>query len=285
MTRFPDRPRLIDGGFRSVADGPGTPPRSVGLSRAARLREPREVDRREVASLFVSREVTMLQTVAGMAETGRWEIAMRERSARKERLEPGDAGGGRYVNRKGEEYFLFEGRTKTGKPKYFCSRKEAAKGDRLAEMPADYEWRESPQDAVVSVRKQRETLISDGEQAAVAEAIRSLAELSTFFVDIDGPALIVYLPDRDPGDVDRLMQLLGVPLSESMGSWTAAHGRYSPTYRFELVDREQRLFTIERWCYRSWVDGWRLLSSGAPLSRHLEKYVPHLGQESYFDLM
>ena len=51
-----------------------------------------------------------------------------------------------YTNRKGDRYFVFEGRTKTGKPKYFASRKETSdKGKRLDEVPESYEIAEAPE--------------------------------------------------------------------------------------------------------------------------------------------
>lgn len=58
-----------------------------------------------------------------------------------------------YVNRMEVRYFLHVGKTKTGKPKYFCSRKAPAAP--LEEMPEGYEWWENPEQGNVSVRKSR----------------------------------------------------------------------------------------------------------------------------------
>jgi hypothetical protein len=41
-----------------------------------------------------------------------------------------------YTNRKGHRYFVFEGKTKTGKPKYFASRRATSdKAVRLDKLP------------------------------------------------------------------------------------------------------------------------------------------------------
>jgi hypothetical protein len=42
-----------------------------------------------------------------------------------------------YVNRRGETYYLLQGKTKTGKPKYYVSRNPD--GIRVGEMPQGYE--------------------------------------------------------------------------------------------------------------------------------------------------
>ena len=54
--------------------------------------------------------------------------------------------------------------------------------------------------------------------------------------------------------------------------------------RFELLDAEQRLFHVERWCFRSSHDGWIHLAGPASLSDLVERYVEHLGEESFYEL-
>src|SRR5437899_2787853 len=46
-----------------------------------------------------------------------------------------------YVNRRGERYYLLQGKTKTGKPKYYVSRK--AEGVPVEQMPEGYELHEN----------------------------------------------------------------------------------------------------------------------------------------------
>ena len=67
-----------------------------------------------------------------------------------------------YVNRRGERYYLLQGKTKTGKPKYYVSRK--AGGVPVEHMPEGYEFYEEPDRGIVAVRKIRPTNITTQER-------------------------------------------------------------------------------------------------------------------------
>jgi hypothetical protein len=51
--------------------------------------------------------------------------------------------------------------------------------------------------------------------------------------------------------------------------------------RFTLRDPHTWLFSLERWCNRSEVDGWLTLADPQPLPLLLETYIPHLDSESF----
>ena len=69
-----------------------------------------------------------------------------------------------YINRKGQIYYLHQGTTKTGKPKYFFSMKQAAQ--QVDTIPEGFEIYENP-NAQVFLRKIQPKLISDEEIAIV----------------------------------------------------------------------------------------------------------------------
>lgn len=54
-----------------------------------------------------------------------------------------------YCNRVGKRYFLREGKTKTGKPRYFFSSKLEGKGEAVHSMQEGYEIYEHPENAQV----------------------------------------------------------------------------------------------------------------------------------------
>ncbi|MEX2358764.1 MAG: hypothetical protein WEE51_10560, partial [Pirellulaceae bacterium] len=60
---------------------------------------------------------------------------------------------------------------------------------------------------------------------------------------------------------------------------------YSPMLRFTLEDTNKRLFSVERWCFRGAIDDWIFVDRPAPLAKQIKKYVRHLGQESFFELI
>ena len=73
-------------------------------------------------------------------------------------------------------------------------------------------------------------------------------------------------------------------LSETIDRWQR-RGSFSPAFRFVLRDREANIFSVQRWCYRGSIDGWTYDLARGDLATLVEKYVPHLGKESFFDLM
>lgn len=191
-----------------------------------------------------------------------------------------------YTNRRGDRYFVYEGRTKTGKPKYFCSRKAGGVG--VAALPPDFEIYEHPQSGLVSVRKIRPTRVLDGEVEFLAEQIRKLAGINHFRIDRSGDRLVVYVCDRDPDAATSLLEKMFGTFgahAQANRDWIAGHAHYSPTYRFTLMCESDRLFCLDRWCYRSSVDGWLPLAPGRSLDELAADYLPHLGQESYFELI
>ncbi len=64
--------------------------------------------------------------------------------------------------------------------------------------------------------------------------------------------------------------------------------RYMKVMRFTLVDEKNRTFRVQRWCFRGsidrWIDLWESRSEGK-LSALVKRFCPHIGQESFFELM
>jgi hypothetical protein len=189
-----------------------------------------------------------------------------------------------YENRRGDRYFVLEGKTKTGKPKYYCSRK--AQGVRLERIPDGFEIYENPRDAVVVIRRVRASPILPIEKAMLEKWVKERAEDAPSIVEIDGPALVVYSADVDP---DRITSMMGLiePLrrTREAKSYILSHSTYSPMFRFELIDEEERLYAVQRWCFRGAIDDWYFLGGGASLNVLAREYLPHLGKESFFELM
>lgn len=191
-----------------------------------------------------------------------------------------------YVNRKGDRYYLLQGKTKTGKPKYYVARKIS--GEPVEEMPEGYELYEHPEQGLVHVRKIRPTNILPSERERLADLTRELANTEFFVVDIQEDSLIVHAPGDNPSGRARLLNALfgGSPTDEESNlSWIAANAVYLPMFCFSLEDGEDRRFSVERWCFRGAIDGWYPLSSGKSLEQQARKYLPHLGKESFYELM
>ena len=55
--------------------------------------------------------------------------------------------------------------------------------------------------------------------------------------------------------------------------------------KFVLVDADERLFTVERWCFLGSIDNWVHLEGPGFLPDQVVKYVKHLGKQSFYDLI
>jgi len=84
--------------------------------------------------------------------------------------------------------------------------------------------------------------------------------------------------------------LIGVPLRNGMDSDDAmnfllmtADQNYTAMLRFRLVDKEERTFAAERFCFRGSIDDWIFLDGPDTLEKLIKRYVKLLGTESFFD--
>ena len=92
---------------------------------------------------------------------------------------------------------MFQGKTKTGKPKYYVSRKTS--GEPVEKMPEGYELYEHPEQGLVHVRKIRPTKVLPQEREQLVAWARELAGTEYFLVDVQDDSLVVYAPADDPG--------------------------------------------------------------------------------------
>lgn len=86
-----------------------------------------------------------------------------------------------YINRKEQMYYLHQGTTKTGKPKYFFSMK--AEGNILEAIPEGYEIYENP-NAQVFLRKIQPKVITDEEKIIVESGMKKFSRLQDYQIDI-----------------------------------------------------------------------------------------------------
>jgi hypothetical protein len=162
----------------------------------------------------------------------------------------------KHLNRKGQRFYLHETKTKTGKPKFFYSMKDG--GALVGSIPEGFEVYENP-DAQVFLRKKLPRFITDPEIAAVREGFRRYAKDRPCMADVREKHIVVYYSER--GDL------------------------YQKVLRFTLIDEDRRSFAAERWCFLGSIDDWIPLSGGGDLSQLVKRYAPHIGKESFFELM
>jgi hypothetical protein len=185
-----------------------------------------------------------------------------------------------YINRKGNTYYLHQGTTKRGKPKYFFSMKE--EGVLPESIPAGYEIYENP-NARVFLRRIPPQVFTEEEISIVRNGVKALSALQDFKIEIKGKAIVVFEPDQGLDSLSKTISAISGRDSAEIKEILSSTLTYLPTMRFVLVDEKRRWFHVERMCYLGDAD-WLLLDGG-DLKRLAEDYCPHLGRESFYELI
>lgn len=190
-----------------------------------------------------------------------------------------------YINRKGDVYYLYAGQTPKGRRKYYCAPQLGR--EPLDSVPEGYEIWESPEGGLVYVRKIRPVTIRPLERALVEAGIRRLNRIEHFLIDVQGDSLVVYLPALDERESAALARVRGPGEGRAQAIWEERIRRapYEKLMRFVLADSEKRLFCAQRWCFRGSIDDWISLSGPTPLMKLVDRFVKHLGEESFFELV
>jgi hypothetical protein len=182
-----------------------------------------------------------------------------------------------HVNRKRDTYYLHIGTTKGGKTRYWFSKN--TEGDLVDAIPEGHEVYENPE-AQVFLRKIVPQLVTPFEVAVVENGLERYAAGQNCLVDVKGEHVVVYHAERVTLDLEDF----GFGVRELPPSYRS----YMKVMRFTLVDEKDRTFRVQRWCFRGsidrWIDLWMSGSEGK-LSDLVKKFCPHIGRESFYELM
>ena len=188
-----------------------------------------------------------------------------------------------HTNAKEQTYFLHQGRTKTGKPTYYFSLK---RDGRFADsIPEGYEIYENP-NAQVFLRKIPPKLITDAERQVVVDGMRRYASEEAYKIDVKGKVIAIYLADQNRDALVRIVEEYpSAPQDkERMMKMLQQQVHYSPMLQFILMDAKQRLFAVQRYCFRGSIDDWINIGLPDTLAHGVKTFVKHLGKPSYFEL-
>ena len=187
-----------------------------------------------------------------------------------------------HINRKRTTYYLHEGVTKKGNPRFYFSPK--SEGRLAARVPEGYEIYENP-DAQVFLRKIQPRLVTDDEIRTVELELERHPHLKHCLVDVKGETITVFEPNQD---VDGLLGLFdrftfaARPMEESELQEFLS---YHPTMQFVLSGEKRRTFMTQRWCYLGSIDDWLPIGRPGKLDALVQQFLQHIGQESYYELM
>ena len=192
-----------------------------------------------------------------------------------------------YTNRKGQSYMLYQGRTKTCKPRYYFAREGKGQGEPVTAIPPGFTISESV-NGVVSLVKDRPSLIQMEEVKAVEATVLQHLEAHRFRVAAKHNRIEVYEnigPDFNElfGKLQPLLDLSGTDKAGLLAE-EERFAHYSPVLRFILRDPARRVFGAERMCYLGDIDDWLILGQTGPIAALAQALIPTLGTEDFYDL-
>jgi hypothetical protein len=193
-----------------------------------------------------------------------------------------------HTNRKGQTFFLRQGITKTGKPRYFFSKTAAP--DALEQIPAGHHIEESV-NGVVSLVKDRKQLILPEEIQVLEAALHQHTKGTNYRVSAKGKQIIVY--ERLGPDAEDMAEIFGKTLPiysrrellDGMQAMLDKSAQYSPMLHFNLVDAAARTFCAERATYVASLPDWVDICGRGSLQELVDEIIPLLDTDEYFALI
>ena len=190
------------------------------------------------------------------------------------------------TNRMGVTYYLHEGKTKTGKPRYFVA-KTVRKGA-LSAMPEGYEFSESI-NGVVSVRRVDTSApqISELDLAVVRAELARHAHLRRHRVEVVKGEIVVFealggMSLDGMGDLARMWGVTPEMMESRLGP-LQSKTRYDPVMKYVPAE-EPGHYAVHRMTYRG-EGGWSWPLSFGPLKKLVTRYLKHVETEELFELM
>ncbi len=190
-----------------------------------------------------------------------------------------------YTSRKGLTYYLCQGLSKTGRPRYYFAREP--KGEPLEQIPAGYKISESV-NGVVSLVKDRPALILPSELEAVETELHRHPQGARYCAAVKHDRIEIY--ERVGPDIEQVLGILGPLVIASHAAIDEAradldrHAQFTPVLRFILNDAGRRIFRVERMCYLGSIDDWIDIGRRGSLDRLARRVLPALGTDEFFEL-
>ena len=189
-----------------------------------------------------------------------------------------------YTNRSLQTYYLHQGTTKTGKPKYYFSQK--SEGNLIEQIPDGFEIYENP-NAQVFLRRIPKKIITDAEVQVVKQGMENFSKVKPFIIDVKKEIIYIFISKSNTDQLSEMIRSTAGPFNrdaDTIEQLIQQSIRYTSDLRFTLIDKQKRRFQTERYCYLGSIDDWIHIGHEDSLDVLVKTYFPHLGQESFFEL-
>lgn len=186
-----------------------------------------------------------------------------------------------YVNRKSQKYYLHQSATKTGKPKYFFSMK--SEGTLVKTIPDGFEIYENP-NAQVFLQKVQPKIITDEEIAIVEQGMKNFSSLKYYRIDVKKNIIYVYTTNQDEEKLTEVFSNFKFAKDTDIENAINRSVSYTAMFKFTLFSENIRAFSAQRFCFLGSIDDWIDIGFPDTLQNLVEKYVKHLGHNSFYEL-
>ena len=191
-----------------------------------------------------------------------------------------------YTDRMGDSYYLHEGKTTTGKVRYFVAK--TIREGVLSTMPDGFEFSESI-NGVVSVRKTDTSAprLPDVDLAAARAEMGSHAHLRSHRIEVIKGEIVVL--ESTGGVSAEVIAAMSHPFfTRADGPDTRVGGRrarvrYTPVMKFVPLG-EPGGYSVHRMTYRG-RGGWSWSLASGSLHKLLKRYLRHVVTDAFFELL
>lgn len=172
------------------------------------------------------------------------------------------------TNAKKKTYYLHQGTTKIGKPKYYFSMK--CEGTLADSIPEGFEIYEAP-DARVFLRRIPPKIIWDKEKQVVEDEMRKYSGVQDYKIDIRGNTIEVYTAIQERETFSEMFAAMRpAPSKAKIAELVTQLMRFSLRMKFVLEDEECRTFVAQCPGFFGWLDDWIDIEKPGKLSTLVE---------------
>ncbi|WP_261177662.1 hypothetical protein [Anaerobacillus sp. CMMVII] len=159
-------------------------------------------------------------------------------------------------------------KTKKGNTTFHFSKQSKGAAD-IEDIPKGFEIYEEP-NGKVYLKKKIKQYIDAKEIEIIQNGIEKYSEIEDFKLDIKKDIVYIYTVDNSFANGLIPKHLLN------------KYKQYDTQLRFVLIDEDERIFEVERFCYLGSVDDWITLDRSTNLEKLVQDYTHHLGKESFY---
>jgi hypothetical protein len=184
-----------------------------------------------------------------------------------------------YTSRRGKTYYLRTGPKRGGGIQHYVS--TDPKGPVADAIPEDFEVYETP-NGQVYLRKKKPVRIQPAELALIEKELqRRPKSQHCYLAEVSDDKIVIHQGETHIGFIREINVRL--PAS-GLEEWAARNAHYMPVMRFVLLDKAERIFGPERYCFRGSVEDWIPIGQPDQLKKLTARFLKHLGNDSIYEL-